>query len=431
MKNKTLTARTASFIIALLFIFAVSVTGVSAQITPQAVNERIAALAPLIAAAPNDEKLYTERANLYFVVGKLDDALADANKAVQLSPVSSGALLIRATVKARKKDYDGAIADYTEVIRLFPTRSSRAYFWRGETHELKGEYDLALLDYDKAAELDPTALEAAARARVRVGYKQTEARKSSDKNQSKIPAVWQDGDFATPDSEYIVGKIVSHDGKSYPGIVVMGKLLDESEIAMNVSTAKSQFKENYWKTGSGNRIIVKTGTRGFKLYEAIVVEASERNLKTAQISNDFKSDLTQIMYFKDHKLAFDRSLILVRKDGAHPSLKVEVVDILDSSNLSVLRRQPFPITNEKKGYADLLDGELKAGNLDEAKAVYQHLASLAAKSGETDETKAERKTNLTKLYREYDLKSFVEQEMTKYNYTEAEKQAVKSGTITK
>ncbi len=221
------------FLILLTICAAFSVA--QAQISPPAANERINALAPLIAAAPSDDKLYTERANLYFVVGKLDEAFNDANKAVGLNPKSNGALLIRAAVKVRKKDFDGAIADYSEVIKLFPTRASRAYLWRGEAYELKGNYEQAIADYDKAAEIDPAAGEAAARARVRVGYKQTAARNSSDKNQSKIPAVWQDGDFAVPDSEYIVGKIVSHDGKSYSGIVILGKLLDESEIAMYVS----------------------------------------------------------------------------------------------------------------------------------------------------------------------------------------------------
>ncbi len=195
-------------------------------------------------------------------------------------------------------------------------------------------------------------------------------------------------------------------------------------------SAKSKFKEN-WGIGLRNKVIVKTGTRGFKLYEAFVVDASETNLEKAKTSNDFKNDLTQLMSFKYLKLSFDRSLLPVKKDAAHPSLKVEIVDILDSSNLSVLRRQPFPFTNEKKAYADLLDGEIKAENLEEAKVVYQQIESLGAKSGETDETKATRKTNLAKLYRRYDLKSFVEQEMTKYKYTEAEKQAVRGEAITK
>lgn len=148
---------------------------VQAQITPQAANERIAALAPLIAAAPNDDKLYAERATLYFVVGKFDEALSDANKAIQINPKNNGALLARANVKVKKKDYDGAIADYSEVIKLFPTRAARAYFWRGEVYEYKGDYGQALLDYNKAAEIDKSIDEKATLARLRVYEKQAAA----------------------------------------------------------------------------------------------------------------------------------------------------------------------------------------------------------------------------------------------------------------
>ena len=51
-------------------------------------------------------------------------------------------------------DFDTAIADFTEAIRLDPTDANR-YCNRGIAHCKKGDYDLAIGDLSKAIELKP------------------------------------------------------------------------------------------------------------------------------------------------------------------------------------------------------------------------------------------------------------------------------------
>lgn len=56
--------------------------------------------------------------------------------------------------RARSGDYNGAIRDYTEAIRLAP-EYIRAYFNRGSAYRHVGEYERAIADYTDAIRLDP------------------------------------------------------------------------------------------------------------------------------------------------------------------------------------------------------------------------------------------------------------------------------------
>jgi tetratricopeptide (TPR) repeat protein len=52
------------------------------------------------------------------------------------------------------RDYDRAIADYSQAIRLDP-KYAVAYINRGISYEAKGDNDRAIADYDQAIRLDP------------------------------------------------------------------------------------------------------------------------------------------------------------------------------------------------------------------------------------------------------------------------------------
>src|SRR5438552_956098 len=56
-------------------------------------------------------------------------------------------------------EYDKAIADYDEVIRLDP-KDVFAYIYRGCAYERQGDYDKAIADYDEAIRLDPKGAKA-------------------------------------------------------------------------------------------------------------------------------------------------------------------------------------------------------------------------------------------------------------------------------
>ena len=57
-----------------------------------------------------------------------------------------------------KGDFDGAIAAYTEAIRLNP-QNAQLYSGRGQAYQRKGEFDKAIADCNHAIQLDPMAAE--------------------------------------------------------------------------------------------------------------------------------------------------------------------------------------------------------------------------------------------------------------------------------
>jgi len=53
-----------------------------------------------------------------------------------------------------KKEYDGAVADFSEAIKLDP-RTANGYVSRGLAYRAKGDYDRAIADQSEALRLNP------------------------------------------------------------------------------------------------------------------------------------------------------------------------------------------------------------------------------------------------------------------------------------
>jgi tetratricopeptide (TPR) repeat protein len=83
-----------------------------------------------------------------------DRALADYAEAIRLDPDLAPAYLGRGWARQMKGQYDEAITDYTEAIRLDP-RYTLAFSNRGVAWAAKREYDRALTDHAEAIRLDP------------------------------------------------------------------------------------------------------------------------------------------------------------------------------------------------------------------------------------------------------------------------------------
>jgi tetratricopeptide (TPR) repeat protein len=64
----------------------------------------------------------------------------------------------RGLAHAERGQYDGAIADYTEAIRLNP-QGAAAYNNRALAHEATGNHDLAITDFTEAIRLSPKRAE--------------------------------------------------------------------------------------------------------------------------------------------------------------------------------------------------------------------------------------------------------------------------------
>src|SRR5258707_1124819 len=88
-----------------------------------------------------------DRGVAWYVKGDYDRAIADYDEAIRLHPRYAPAFNNRGNVWYRKGDKDRAIADYDEAIRLDP-KYAPAYTNRGNAWSGKGDNDRAIADYD-------------------------------------------------------------------------------------------------------------------------------------------------------------------------------------------------------------------------------------------------------------------------------------------
>jgi len=122
-------------------------------------DEAIAACTRVLAYNPNDVGAYVMRATAYGRKGEYDRAISDYDQAIRLEPAADaegGGLIYaaRGGFYSLKGDYDRAIADYDRSIRLDP-KVARAYRLRGIAFKHKGDYDHAIADANEAIRLDP------------------------------------------------------------------------------------------------------------------------------------------------------------------------------------------------------------------------------------------------------------------------------------
>ena len=105
---------------------------------------------------PADVHAYTMRAKIWVEEKReYDNALGDYNEAIRLDPTNAYCYYNRGTLWSAKKDYDKAIADFDESIKIYPSFAiayyDRANAWRG-----KKEYDKAIADFNEAIRIDPS-----------------------------------------------------------------------------------------------------------------------------------------------------------------------------------------------------------------------------------------------------------------------------------
>jgi tetratricopeptide (TPR) repeat protein len=111
-----------------------------------------------IASHPDDERRYSaliERCLVRGMLGKdLDAALQDCNTARRRVSGNSALLFDRGIVELRLKQYDKALADFNDTIKLQP-RLARAFYARGLARAAKGDKAGGDADLHAALDIEP------------------------------------------------------------------------------------------------------------------------------------------------------------------------------------------------------------------------------------------------------------------------------------
>lgn len=104
----------------------------------------------------SDYILYINRGSAYLSKKNYDRALADFNQAIKIQPDRALAYFNRASIYFSKENYDHTIADCSQVIKLQPD-FALAYMKRGSAYAFKGDHDLAITDFNQAIKIQPNS----------------------------------------------------------------------------------------------------------------------------------------------------------------------------------------------------------------------------------------------------------------------------------
>ncbi len=103
---------------------------------------------------PQNPAVWSNRGNVRVSQNKLQQALEDYNKAIELAPNIADPYLNRGIAFEGLGKWSNAIADYNRVLELDPN-DAMAYNNRGNAQAGLGKWQDAIADYQKAADINP------------------------------------------------------------------------------------------------------------------------------------------------------------------------------------------------------------------------------------------------------------------------------------
>lgn len=103
---------------------------------------------------PDNPAIWSNRGNIRLSQNKIEEAISDYEKAIEIVPNAPDPYLNRGIAYERLNKWSEAIADYNQVIELDP-EDPLAYNNRGNAEAGLGEWEIATGDYKKASELAP------------------------------------------------------------------------------------------------------------------------------------------------------------------------------------------------------------------------------------------------------------------------------------
>ena len=130
-----------------------------AKLNHKQYDEAIRDFNEVIRRNPNDPHIYVNRGNAYRFTGKLQDAINDYSKAVNLDNKHFLAMYNRAEVQTELKNYDLAMKDLRAAVVLNDEYAD-AYNNIGLVYQAMRDYKKAEVEFSRAVELYPRFVEA-------------------------------------------------------------------------------------------------------------------------------------------------------------------------------------------------------------------------------------------------------------------------------
>jgi tetratricopeptide (TPR) repeat protein len=149
---------------------------------------------------PKDDRSYQSRATLLVIRGDIRGAIKDANEAVRLAPTAAVHAL-RAGVWVGAGDVTKAVEDWDRAIQLSP-KDATLFVGRATCWSLSKQWDMALKDLNEAIRLDPGNVTARSnRAWLQATCPTAELRDGrqaiEDATQACRASGWRDGNHLT------------------------------------------------------------------------------------------------------------------------------------------------------------------------------------------------------------------------------------------